>query len=225
MKSETWLILVVTSAILVMILSMFMERGSVTIGASAPSVENRKLKANERPPEADSSSEGLTKWEFKCPTEVDYQVVENVEDQGGSFVRVKVTGVRVNLSLPITVYLPESPSEELRVHEAGHVEICKRVYADAQSRAEEIARSLVGKVYSGTGADKTTACALAVNLPLIEFSGLYDSAIARKAQDLSEIYDYLDKYTDIPEKDLVEKAFATYEEGHPRQLGETTRKF
>ncbi|MGD9681313.1 MAG: hypothetical protein AB7W16_09020 [Candidatus Obscuribacterales bacterium] len=225
MKSETWLILVVTVAIMAMIGILLTGSSSVQIGTTAPAIETRTLKANERPPELDRSSEGLTKWEFKCPTEVDYEVVEDVDDQGGSFVRVKVTGVRVKLSLPITVYLPENPSEELKVHEAGHVEICKRVYADGEAKAEEIARSLVGKVYSGTGADKTTACMLAVNLPLIEFSGLYDSAIARKAQDLSEIYDYLDKYTDIPEKDLVEKAFATYEEGHPRQLGEATRKF
>lgn len=224
MKSETWLILVVTSAIVVMIYFMLTDRGSVIIGASAPSVENRVLKANERPPEADSSSEGLTRWEFKCPTEIDYTVIEEVDDQGGSFVRLKVTGMRVNLSLPITVFLPENPSDELREHEAGHVEICRRVYAGGQAKAEELARTLVGKVYSGTGADRKSACALAVNLPLVEFSSLYETAVARKAQDVSEIYDYLDKYTDIPESDLVEKAFSTYEEGKPRQVGAASRK-
>ncbi|MCA9804277.1 MAG: hypothetical protein KC777_20045 [Cyanobacteria bacterium HKST-UBA02] len=185
MKSETWLILIVTVSIVAMIGILLTGRSSVQVGTVPPAIETRTLKANERPPELDSSSEGLTKWEFKCPAEVDYQLVDDVDDQGGSFVRIKVTGVRVNLSLPITVYLPENPSEELKMHEAGHVEICKRVYADGEARAEEVARSLVGKVYSGTGADKTTACTLAVNLPLIEFSGLYDSAIAKKAQDLS----------------------------------------
>lgn len=219
MKRETWLVLLVTMAVIAMSVVLVLDRNSVEIGFLEPTVEHRTFHGHERPPEVDSSSAGLTKWEFKCPAEIDYSVVDKIDDKGGSFARVKVTGVRVKLELPITVWLPENPSESLKMHEDGHVEICRRVYSEAKGKARSMAQDIIGKVYSGTGANLESACSLAINIPMVEFSGRYETEVARKAQDISEIYDYLNKYTDIADSELVEKAFATYEQGKPREIG------
>ena len=139
-----------------------------------------------------------------------------MEDSGGSFVRVKITNLKADLALPIVMWMPDNPPKGLKAHEDGHVLICRRVYEEADNTAREIAGELVGKVYSGDGRNLDDACKFASGVAAVAFSNEFEDKVAKKAQKVSEIYDYLAQFRKYEQDRLVDEAFKLYEKGKPR---------
>lgn len=183
----------------------------------------KRFDPNNPPPDVSPTFHGVTKWKFECPCQVKFKVIEKMNEGGGSFVRVKITSVKANLSLPITMWMPDTPPKGLKVHEDGHVRICKKVYEDAEVTAEKIAKGIVGKEYSGNGENMKRACQLASGIAAVDFSNAYEVQVAKKAQVISEIYDYLCQFNKDPDEVLVDKAFTYYEHGKPRPVTEGKR--
>lgn len=116
------------------------------------------------------------------------------------------------------MWMPDNPPEGLRQHEDGHAEICRRVYADAEESAKKIAQSMIGKEYSGTGSSIVEASKFASGIAVVDYSNEFEAEVAKKCQDISEIYDYLASYTSTDKAKLVDEAFSVYERGKPRQI-------
>ena len=218
MKSSVTYILLITLAIAGMLFVVLSEGEPVSVSKAESTLETKRFDPDNPPPDVSKTFHGVTKWKFECPCEVKYKTLEKVDDNGGCFVRVKVTGMKANLALPIVMWMPDSPPEGLKEHEDGHVQICQRVYAEADKIAEEIAATMIGKEYSGTGATVEDATKFASGIAVVDFSNEFESRVAKKAQNISEIYDYLARFTDSKQSTLVEEAFKTYERGKPRSI-------
>lgn len=223
MKSSLTYILLISLAILAMLVVVFTEGEPINISKKESTLEIKRFDPDNPPPDVSKTFHGVTKWKFECPCEVKYSLLEQFDDKGGCFVRVKVTGIKAYLSLPIVMWMPDNPPDGLKAHEDGHVLICQRVYEDADQIAVEIANSMIGKTYSGTGATIEDASKFASGIAVVDFSNEFESQVARKAQNISEIYDYLARFTDKKQKSLVEEAFKTYERGKPRSISHEMR--
>ncbi|MBA3993964.1 MAG: hypothetical protein C0469_10590, partial [Cyanobacteria bacterium DS2.3.42] len=125
----------------------------------APELVNKHIYDKDNRPKSEikrhPSVEANTHWEFSFVPEV--QVKNNkLERRGNEFVAsVKVERVKIDLALPIDMWLPESASEKVIAHEEGHIAICKHFYKDADYAAREHANALLGRVFSGHGQDES----------------------------------------------------------------------
>lgn len=225
MKAEIGLISLITLAIIGMTYTVVSEPEAVSVIKAESKLEVKRFDPDNPPPAVSKTFHGVTKWKFECTCEVRYKVLEQFDDPGGCFVRIRVTGIDVGLALPITMWMPDDPPEGLRQHEDGHAEICRRVYADAEKSARKIAESMIGKEYSGTGATIVDASKFASGIAVVDYANEFEAEVAKKCQDISEIYDYLASYTSTDKAKLVDEAFSVYERGKPRQvpLGEQTK--
>ncbi len=216
MKKELWFVLFGSVGILLAIISM-LQVEPISISTKPADVKVRYFDPKNPPEQVGTEFNGVTRWNFVCPSQLNYEIVEEVSDPGGSFVRIKVTAIKVNLSLDITEWLPENPSRDLQEHESGHATICLRVYDQAKSEAHLGASQIIGKTYSGSSRDKDSACKAAGDIAIGQFTSYYEEAIARKAQNISEIYDGLNR-KDYSHEKLLDRAFKLYEEGKPRLI-------
>ena len=203
---------------LLAVLLIMMSGSPVTVSKSKPIVEIKNFDPKNPPADVGEENDGITHWKFLCPTEVNYQLVEEVSDDTGSFVRIKVIGVNVKLALRITEWLPNEADSSLKDHEGGHAEICKRIYEEADGGAQELAKMIVGKTFAGNGANSKEACKAAGSAAISEFSSMYEESIAMKAQQISEIYDMLARHRKVNVDKLIETSFELYEKGRPRTI-------
>lgn len=77
---------------------------------------------------------------------------------------------------------------------------------------------MIGKEYSGTGSSIVEASKFASGIAVVDYSNEFEAEVAKKCQDISEIYDYLASYTSTDKAKLVDEAFSVYERGKPRQI-------
>ena len=223
LKNELWLVIFSSVAIIFMIYTVIFGEKQVVINKAESVLVVKRFDPKNPPKDVSPTFHGVTKWEFECPCKVKFDVVEKVNEGGGSFVRIKVRSLKADLSLPMTMWMPDNPPKGLKAHENGHVRICKTVYEDADLVAKEIAQSIIGKEYSGNGKDMEAACTFASGIAAIDFSNAFEVKVAKKAQVISEIYDYICQFNKGEAEEFVEKAFKYYESGKPRPVTEGKR--
>lgn len=185
-----------------------------------PTIKTEFFERKNAPEVIGPDSQARTTWEFKCENEFSYDIEEKQAVESGFIVRLRIKRGRIKLTLPITVQLPESPSEHLKEHEAGHVEICKRVYADAGEAARAAAVTVLSRPYSGQGKTLDEACSKALRIASYELSSQYAEKISSKANAVSEFYDFLQNEDGAVPSDSVKRSFARMEFGHSRKLTE-----
>lgn len=156
-----------------------------------------------------SGDEGaVTVWSFGCKTDFEFDIVEKTFlSKDDYMVTIKIKKCRVELSAPVKVYLPEKADQELIEHEDGHVEICRRIYSDADKQALIAASQVIGKDYQASGPTIEAACQKAVEDASLAISETYHNRASVSVNRISEIYDALDKAEPAPARQLVEKAF------------------
>lgn len=156
-----------------------------------------------------SGDEGaVTVWSFGCKTDFEFDIVEKTFlSKSDYMVTIKIKKCRVELSAPVKVYLPEKAGRELIEHEEGHVEICRRIYSDADKQALIAASQVIEKDYQASGPTIEAACQKAVEQASLAISETYHDRASVSVNRISEIYDALDKAEPAPARQLVEKAF------------------
>ena len=86
-----------------------------------------------------------------------------------------------------------------------------------------------GETFSPVAAWTTVRFFLIVSMALqwatltIDFSNAFEVKVAKKAQIISEIYDYICQFNKGEAEEFVEKAFKYYESGKPRPVTEGKR--
>lgn len=109
-------------------------------------------------------------------------------------VSLRITRARINLRLPITMWLPKNVDERLLSHEEGHRQIAEEVYQNADKTALSQASVIIGKAYTGTGPSHREAVANALNNAAAELNKEYSRETAQYSRLVSDIYDRLTRH-------------------------------
>lgn len=220
LRWDLWLIAICSVGLLFMVVSIVCDTQRVFVQKRIPIVQmnffkrSSAFKQESQEPDEDASSQ----WNFECASEMDYSFLEKQKSGDNWLVRLKIDGVRVRLALPVKVSLPYSASTRLNAHEEGHVDICKRVYEKADNHAREAIHDIMQRSYAGEGATVDEATQRAVGVAARELADIYRRQTADVVNDVSEIYDFLQrKPGSVPGESVVE-AFERYSAGKPRRV-------
>lgn len=149
----------------------------------------------------------VTVWSFGCKTDFDFDIVEKTFlTKNDYMVTIKIKNCRVELTAPVTVYLPKDADRQLIEHEDGHVEICRRIYATADRQALIAASQAIGRTYQASGTSLDDACQKAIEDASLSISQTYHDRASMSVNRVSEAYDILDRAEPGNARELVEKA-------------------
>jgi hypothetical protein len=129
-------------------------------------------------------AEGLTDWFFHCRPKIELDSQVN-----GNQAKVTVIGVNMEVGLTIREQVVAAASPELKAHEKGHATICKRLYSGANALCQELCRGIIGKEFTGEGANPTEAVEAAREKAAHEICEQFLQQTARRADVISEEYD------------------------------------
>ncbi|MCA9801368.1 MAG: hypothetical protein KC777_05250 [Cyanobacteria bacterium HKST-UBA02] len=155
--------------------------------------------------------EAITKWKFGCRADIDFDITSKEIVDPNYIVSIKVTGVRMRLDAPVTIWVSkDSPAETLK-HEQAHALICSRVYKNADSIARQAARTVLGNSYQASGKTLDAACKAAVDRVAEEVCELYHLKAVESINRVSEVFDGLEQHDmgKTPEQ-MVDTAFSQY---------------
>lgn len=189
---------------------------SVRVEAKEP-VVSIVLFDSQKPPSAVAANESAaTVWGFKLETVFDFSL--NTRENMGTdhAVNIRIDSAAIDLSLPITVYLPRDHLEKLKAHEFGHVAICRRVYKEAARGAGIAANKVVGRSYSGVGRTEKEACAAALAEADHDLSAYFRNHTTDVAESVSTTYDQLQAQEAAPPSVHVKDAFEIFEKSRSK---------
>ncbi|MBX9667567.1 MAG: hypothetical protein K2X93_08120 [Candidatus Obscuribacterales bacterium] len=154
--------------------------------------------------------EAVTIWSFGCKTDFDFDIVDNTMlSKDDVMVTLKISSSKITLTAPITVFLPKGASEELKRHEDGHVQICRRIYQDAEKEAGIAAAIVVGKEYQASGKTVEEACRIAVERASADVCLRYHG-ISHSVSRISDVYDSIYRTEHGDMQAMIDKAFSKY---------------
>lgn len=208
-------LLVVVSLMVATILlfSCSKAKPSVVIVKEPLSVKTRHiedLKPGEKSPLGEDE-EAITDWQFGCKTDFRFDIVEKSELADEFLVTVKIREARVRLDAPVTVWISKNADPDLVEHENAHVEICRRVYSEAEPIVRAGARTVTRREFQGTGQSVDAAVKEGLARASKEICRYYHLQMVEKINRVSEVFDTLDR--DNPKMDhkkLLELAFKKY---------------
>jgi hypothetical protein len=153
----------------------------------------------------------FTHWSFICRPVFDLQPVTdatNIKLDPGKFAFV-VRGVDVDLSLPVTMWLPFGVSASLREHENGHLKVCDRIYKDASTTAANIAHGFLGQRIEVFAPSRGAAQAQAAQELRVRFSKAYASQTQLMADKVNTYYDVITNHglNSVSSADGIMQAF------------------
>ncbi|MCA9805036.1 MAG: hypothetical protein KC777_23865 [Cyanobacteria bacterium HKST-UBA02] len=197
---------------LFLMLGQIFLNSNISVVAESPVVTTESFNAATPPISVSKDEHAATNWDFGVKTELKYSL-NSQETLGGDYaVNIRIDSARIYLNLPITVYLPESPSPALAAHEQGHVTICKRVYQGAPRVAMMAARKVVGHSFSGSGSSEAAAyesALLQAENTLIQY---FKDHTADVAEGLSRLFDKLHPDGSETTAASIEEVFRTFRE-------------
>lgn len=137
------------------------------------------------------SVEANTHWEFQFVPEIQVLKTKLEQNKDDMVATVRVKNVKIELALPIDMWLPESASEKVIAHENGHIEICKHFYKNADLVAHKSASAICDREFSGRGEDESACVRSAIEAASSILSNDYQTKIVLPAHRASAIYDKL----------------------------------
>ena len=157
---------------------------------------------------------GRTRWNFECRPVFTYDLKSAKETGNTTTATIVLRKADVNLSLIVTV-LQKQP--ELQSHERGHLQICERIYDNAETAAKASCEAAIGKTYSADGANQSVAVQKALQIAAQEICLQYKRRTHRVADLVSLKYDELTGRgrNDVSPESAVVKAFAEISAQHP----------
>lgn len=209
---------VVTSVAAVVILSFTTacsKQTSVTITKEPMNVSTKHLEdIKDTSKILKSNEEAITSWSFGCKNDIAFDITQKDLVDPDYIVSIKPKSVKVQLTAPITIYISKNAPTETVEHENAHVNICKRVYEDAEKIAKESVNGVFDRTFQASGPTVEAACANAVETISDEICQSYHLRTVEKINRVSEILDDLEvQLKDKPTHDeLVDMAFSKYRE-------------
>lgn len=158
-----------------------------------------------------ADEEAITQWKFGCRADIDFEITSKELLDPDYLVSIKVTGVKMRLDAPVTIWVSkDSPADTLK-HERAHALICSRVYKNAESIARQAAETVLGNSYQASGKTVDAACKVAVDRVAEEVCELYHLKAVESINRVSEVFDGLEQHDlgKTPEQ-MVDTAFSQY---------------
>ena len=219
---ETFLISCCSVVLSLMLFAVVKEHFAVVIEKYEPFVQVRTSTVSPKPRtktlEPMCFDSGVS-WTFKCESEMDYSFLSQQKQGDKWFVSIHIDHVFVKLTLPIELP-PDKQKSSIRLdqHNTGHVLLCKRVYIDAEKIAREAIAPVMKRTYTGEGDTLDEAAAQAVAFATRELTEAYSSKTQQVAQDMSDIYDFIELKRPPSFENSIEEAVSTYQRGKSRRL-------
>lgn len=132
-----------------------------------------------------------TDWVFSLVPELDFSIKEEKKEANGFRIAIELTGVRLKLALPIKVMIDSKAPKSIEEHENGHVQICRRIYANCRNYAQDAVKNAIGKRFEGFGADRKMALSSALQQAAQEVAAPYRGKAVVLAEAVSSRYDQL----------------------------------
>lgn len=188
----------------------------VQIEKAKPTVEYRtfdpKNKGNPPPP-LKEDEEAVCTYHFGVASDVKYSYKPPRAGGGPVKVPVKVVGATVQLSLTITIWLPEGATDGLKAHEEGHRRLAEHYYQGAEASARALAAKVVGQSVTAEGKDAAAAAEAAADKLNRKLCDDYLQAITVPCNKAQAHYDLLTDHgqkakptVDEAIKESIEKA-------------------
>ncbi len=154
-----------------------------------------------------------TDWVFSIVPELSFSIKSEKMEKDGCHIWIELTGVKLQLALPIVTYVSDKAPKYVLDHEQGHVKICTKVYANCRYHALKAATAAIGKRFEGFGVDHKMALSNAIELAAQDIAAPYRANLAGLADQVSSTYDQLCENEDRRElvDRTVEDAFARVE--------------
>lgn len=130
-----------------------------------------------------------TRWLYKCHPELSYDIESEKTEGKLEFTTVRITKADINVSLLVTVL--QAYSGPLHSHENGHLEICQRIYNNAESAAQDSCEHVLGKSFKGSGETRAKALEAALQQARDEVCIDYAGKTSHYADVVSGKYDEL----------------------------------
>lgn len=101
----------------------------------------------------------------------------------------KVMRIAVKLTLPVTLWLPDTVNKRLREHEDGHRQIYEEIYGGVEKTAKRQAEAMIGQTFVGEGKTLELAQRDAQRKTAIELNRRYCDEVLVYAKLVSQLYD------------------------------------
>ena len=154
-----------------------------------------------------------TTWFFHCRPNFSFTSTSSA----GQPITLKVTSVKIALSLSIETVLPARLSKRLADHEKGHRSICETIYGSADVYAKECAEAMVGTQFKTTCTDLAAAEESAAAQAGQKFCRQYCAKTTIVVNAISDTFDRLTDHSHnkaISSAQAVKEAFVSYQR-HP----------
>ncbi len=170
---------------------------------SPPSLSVRSFDPKRPPkdmPALSANEAAVTESVFACGARIEVET-KTIDEKP---VRTKIVGVRLELGLEVTEWLPKDTTAKIKAHEDGHRKISELYYENADKIAGDIARKYVGKPLEFADGDVKAAIKKAAG----ECCQEYLAAVEKPSQKVQERYDSLTDHgrNKVAEKRAIEKA-------------------
>lgn len=146
----------------------------------------------------------FTEFNYGCSAEASY-----TRTQSDGVDRVTIQGVRMNISLSITIWLPKKSTPKLRDHEEGHKQIGQTIYNNtARQAALHAAQPLAGQVIDAAGMDDESLQRI-INDLVRQACDRYMKSAPAHAGKVGEAYDRITDHgrNHIDERTAIQRAF------------------
>jgi len=164
---------------------------NVTVTREKVSVETRTFDHANPGPEVPLKGReaATTHCNYGYDVEVSFQN-ESSKKNGDLYIgSFKVSRIAVRLSLPVTLWLPDTVNRRLKEHEDGHRQIYEEIYNGADKTAQKQAEMLIGETFIGQGRTLEEAQDDAKRKAGIELNRRYCAEILTYAKLVTQLYD------------------------------------
>lgn len=187
--------------------------GAIEIKKGRESIEKRVYDKDNRPDDQVAehpSVEANTHWDFEFVPEIGIERTKLQKKDSKFTTEVCVKKVRIDLRLPIRVWLPESASPKVIAHENGHVAICRHFYEDAENQAYIASKAILETKFSGCGETESESMQKALEAASLKLVAPFRNAVILPANRASAIYDDLTNHgqADMPVETAVKRAIS-----------------
>lgn len=166
----------------------------VVITKAPPQIKTKIFDKGMRPPEARNEEHNdcaNTNWRYGFTPELAFTLNSRKRVVEGEQVSIKITKVKIGLTLEITMWLPEKASQDVIEHEKGHAAICLDNYKQAEKLASEVAMPFVNKEIVAVGPDFQTTLKELRTQVTQEMGRKYREETVDKANITSGLYDQM----------------------------------